>query len=593
MKRTLCWLSLLALPVVPYLVWTGKSDSKPGEVASVTGFTLKDTDGKDVALADFKDKKAVVVLFIGTECPLVNLYMPRLKELHEEFSKQEVQIIAIHSNCQDTSEQVAKHAKDHKLPFPVLRDTDHKVADLFKAERTPEAFVVSKEGAVVYRGRIDDQFGIGYQRPQPTRRDLAEALNEHLAGKAVTTARTQVSGCVIGRAKKEEAAGPITYTKHIVPILQKNCLECHRPGQIGPLSLTTYEKTKGWSDTIREVVKEGRMPPWHADSRYGKFSNDRSLSKEDRATLLAWIDQGCPKGDAKDLPPPKQFMGAEGWSIGKPDMVFTMKEEFKVPAQAPKNGIPYKYFLVSTDFEEDKWVQAAEAKPDNKAVVHHIIVYVVEPGQKLLGVRHEDTLGRGLLVATAPGDIPAVYDPGQAKRIPKGAQLLFQMHYTPNGVEGTDRSSVGLIFAKQPPAQIVRTRSVLNNRFAIPAGADNHKVESKSTFDKDAMLVSFMPHMHLRGKSFEYKVVYPDGNSEIILSVPRYDFGWQTYYRLEKPLKMPAGTRVECTAHFDNSDKNLNNPDPTKIVRWGDQTWEEMMIGWLDYYYVDEKPTSP
>ncbi len=583
MKRIVRLLLLAGLLVVPFVY----AADRPA--ASIPNFTLNDTTGKAVSLADFKERKAIAVVFLGTECPLVNLYAHRLKQLHDEFAPQGVQFLAINSNSQDSPEAVAAHAKQHAFPFPVLKDGEHKVADLFKAERTPEAFVLDGKGVIQYRGRIDDQYGIGYQRPKANRRDLAEALTELLAGKPVSVARTEVEGCFIGRGKPEIATGEITYSKHVAGIIQKNCQECHRPGQIGPFALTSYKHAHAWSQTIAEVVKEGRMPPWHADPCHGKFANDRSMSKQDRDTLLAWIEQGCAKGDEKDLPPPKKFLGSDGWRIGKPDVILTMGEEFKVPATAPKYGVPYQYFWVPTNFEEDKWVQMAEAKPGNKAVVHHIIAFVLEPGQKL-EERGEDRLGHGLLVATAPGDIPAIFEPGQAKKVPKGAYLLFQMHYTPNGVEGVDRSSVGLVFAKAPPKNVVRTRSVANGRFQIPPGDDNHKVESRSVFKKDAMLINFMPHMHLRGKSFEYKLVYPDGKSEIVLSVPRYDFGWQTYYRLEKPILMPAGTRMECTAHFDNSEKNKNNPDPTQTVRWGDQTWQEMMIGWIDYYYVDEKP---
>jgi len=364
--------------------------------------------------------------------------------------------------------------------------------------------------------------------------------------------------------------------------LQNKCQECHRPGQIGPMPLLTYEDASSWSATIREVLEQNRMPPWHADPRFGKFENNRGLAAEDRAALLAWIDQDCPKGDAADVPPPREF--ADGWRIGKPDAVFTMKEEFKVPAKAPARGVPYQYFIIPTNFPEDRWVQAAEAKAGNRSVVHHIIVYVTEAGKR--PENFEDRIGNGFLVGEAPGDMPAVFRPGMAKRIPKGGLLVFQMHYTPNGVEQTDRSSVGMIFAKEPPKLEVRTRAISQNRFAIPPGDANHMVVSTSTFREEALLLSFLPHMHLRGKSFTYKLILPDGKQETLMAVPRYDFNWQSNYRLEKPLVLPKGSRIECTAFFDNSPGNPNNPDPTKEVRWGDQTWQEMMIGFVDYAYT-------
>jgi hypothetical protein len=337
---------------------------------------------------------------------------------------------------------------------------------------------------------------------------------------------------------------------------------------------------------IREVVDQRRMPPWHADPKHGKFSNDRTLSDKDRKTLLGWIDQDCAKGDAKDMPKPRTF--TEGWRIGKPDAVFEIPAPMTIPAKADGNGIKYQYAVVETSYNEDRWIQAAEAKPGNRGVVHHIIVYVLSPGASLRDrdpKNREDGIGRGLLVAYAPGDVPALFHNGVAKKLPKGARLVFQLHYTPNGVESTDRSSVGLIFAKEPPKYEAQTRGVANRMLEIRPGDDKYEVQSATTFARPVEVVSLMPHMHLRGKDFSYRAVYPDGKTETLLVVPRFDFGWQTIYRLEKPLKLPAGSRIECTAHFDNSAKNPNNPDPKQTVRWGDQTWEEMMIGFVDYAY--------
>ncbi len=549
---------------------------------TVAAFSLKDTAGKPWALNELKNHKAVVVVFVGTQCPLNNAYMARLVDLHRAFGDQGVQFVAINANLQDTPQMVAEHARKHKLPFPVLKDGGNRVADLFGARRTPEAFLLDAAGKVRYQGRIDDQYGIGFQRPQPTRRDLAEAIKEVLAGKPVRVPVTPAPGCLIARAAKPKAKATVTYSKHVARIIQKNCQECHRPGQIGPMALLTYEDAAAWSETIREVVDEGRMPPWHADPRHGKFLNDRRLAPADRAALLAWVDQGCPRGDPRDLPAPRRF--DSDWRIGKPDAVLAMKTEFKVPAWAPW-GVSYKYFMVPTNFTDDVWVQAAEARPGNRAVVHHILVYVLKPGERRR--RGEDGIGNGFLAAFAPGDLPAVYPDGFAKKVPKGSSLVFQMHYTPNGTEQTDRSSVGLVFAKKPPRYEVRTRTITQRRFSIPAGAANHKVESRSTFGRDCIVLSLFPHMHLRGKSFEYRVIEPGAKPAVLLSVPRYDFNWQTSYLLEKPLPLPAGTRIECTAHYDNSKDNPNNPDPTRAVGWGDQTWQEMMIGFVDYAYKE------
>jgi peroxiredoxin len=571
-----CCLALLFSPLT-----LAKADTASSGIGKqVAGFTLKDTQGHNISLKDFKDKKAVVVVFIGTECPISNAFLPSLAQLHKEYGPKGVQFLAINSNRHDTPEQVAAHAEKYGIPFAVLKDADNRVADEFGARRTPEAFLLDADGKLRYQGRVDDQYGVGYKRAKPTRRDLAIALNEVLAGKPVSQSTTPVAGCVIARAVKPKTDGAVTYTKQVARIMQQRCQECHRPGQVGPMSLRTYDSTVAWSETIREVVSDRRMPPWHADPRYGKFSNDRSLSAQERDTLLAWIDEGCPKGDDKDLPPPREF--TSGWQIGQPDLILTMEKEFDVPAVMPRGGVPYKYFTVPTNFKEDRWIVRAEAKPGASSVVHHIVVFIVPPGKKF----NPDDPESQVLCGTAPGDMPVILPPGMAKRIPAGSRLIYQMHYTPNGKPQKDRSSVGLIFAPKPPDGEIYTVPVFNASFLIKPGDSNYEVESEFTFSGDAKVVSFMPHMHLRGKDFLIEAIYPDKKKETLLSVPRFDFNWQSAYRFTEPRVMPKGTTIHCVAHFDNSAKNLNNPDPTAVVYWGDQTWEEMMIGWMDFAYV-------
>ncbi len=379
-------ISLAVLGVSPLILSTAKSAAK-ARGKMVGNFALKDTSGRDVSLASFRDKKAIVVIFIGTECPINNQFMPRLAELHKKYSPQGVQFLGINSNRQDTTQRIAEHAKQYAIPFPILKDDANRVADQFGAQRTPEAFVLDAEARILYQGRIDDQFGSLYKRPEPTRRDLAIALDEVLAGKPVTEQSTPVAGCLIsrviqGRVIQAKAEAPITYTKQVARILQNHCQECHRPGSIAPMPLLTFDDASDWAETIREVVQERRMPPWFADPHFGKFSNDRSLPNEDRETLLAWIEQGCPKGDDQDLPPPKEFV--EGWAIGKPDVILTMKDEFEVPATAPKTGIPYKYFEIETNFKEDRWIERAQAKEGARSVVHLAELFVLADKAGLL-----------------------------------------------------------------------------------------------------------------------------------------------------------------------------------------------------------------
>jgi hypothetical protein len=365
---------------------------------------------------------------------------------------------------------------------------------------------------------------------------------------------------------KKAANAKVTFAKDVAPIFYNKCVECHRAGEIAPFSLMSYKESRPWARSIKEKVISKEMPPWHADPNHGTFANDRRLSAQEIETIAAWADGGAVEGNPKDLPPAPKF--AEGWNIGKPDVVFKLPEVFPVPATGV---VEYKYFNVQTNFTEDKWIQAAEVRADKRAVVHHIIVFVMDKGQQKL------------LVGWAPGEQPAVMHDGLAKKVPAGAILRFQVHYTPNGTTVNDQSYVGLIFAKQQPRNEMQTVPVMNMRFAIPAGDPNYQVESSYTFKDDGKVYSLMPHMHLRGKDFMYKVTYPDGKSEVILSVPKYDFGWQTNYILKEPVVAPKGTRIDCLAHFDNSTKNKYNPDATQTVRWGDQTFEEMMIGWMSF----------
>jgi peroxiredoxin len=574
-------LGVLAAVLLMIAVWAqAQPASGPEDDRRVTDFALKDIAGKRVSLSDFKDKKAIALVFLGTQCPINNAFMPRLGELHKVYAGRGVQFLGINSNVQDTAERVAEHARKFEIPFPVLKDDGNRVADQLNVQRTPETLVLDATGVIRYRGRIDDQYGIDYKRAQPTRRDLAEALDEVLAGKRVTVPLTEVPGCYIGRVSPTTESGPVTYAKDVATIVQNRCQECHRPGQIGPMPLLTYDDVRNWSAMIEEVVKQRRMPPWHADPRYGKFSNDRSLTEKERETLLAWLDNGAPKGRDEDLPAPREFV--PGWTIGKPDVIFRMTEEFDVPAESPRNGIPYKYFFIETGFTEDRWVERAEAVAGAAEVVHHIVVFVVPPSGKFFPGNPENPV----LTGTAPGDMPLILPEGTAKKVPAGAKLVLQMHYTPNGKAQKDRSSVGLIFAKQKPKLAVQTEPIADPfSIKIPPGDPNFEVDASWRFREDGYVLSFMPHMHLRGKDFLFEAIYPDGRKETLLSVPRYNFNWQSMYRLKDPLRVPKGTRIRCVAHFDNSAGNPNNPDPTKKVFWGDQTWEEMMIGWMDYAY--------
>ncbi len=370
----------------------------------------------------------------------------------------------------------------------------------------------------------------------------------------------------------------VTFNKDVAPIFYNNCAVCHRAGEIAPMSLLSYKDARPWARSIKEKVISREMPPWHADPAHGKYSNDRSLSEKDIKTIVAWVDQGAAEGNAGDLPTAPRF--SDGWQIGKPDLVLHMPQEFTIPAEGV---VSYQYFAIPTNFREDRWVQAVEIRPGNRAVVHHVIAFVTGPGAfRRRGLANGEGGFEGL-AGTAPGEMPTAYPDGIGKLVKAGSYIVLQMHYTPTGSPQKDRTSVGLIFSRKPVRKAIMGGAAMNRFFAIPPGAESHEVRSAYTFREDAHILHLMPHMHLRGKDFEFRLVYPDGSSKIILSVPRYDFNWQTRYELAAPVAAPAGSRVECVAHFDNSAKNRWNPDPAKTVRWGQQTWEEMMIGFVGF----------
>lgn len=550
----------------------------------IADFTLRDFRGKTHQLSDYSDRPWLVVAFLGTECPLAKLYAPRLEALSGEFGPRGVAFLGIDSNRQDSVTKMAAFARLHQIEFPLLKDPGNVVADVFGALRTPEVFVLDAERRVVYHGRVDDQFsfssGVGYARNEAQNEDLRTALDELLAGRPVSQPQTEVKGCLIGRVKEPRADSEVTYSNQIARIFADRCVNCHRPGEIAPFPLLSYEDAAGWGDMIREVVHEQRMPPWHANPQYGHFLNDARLTAEELRLIDAWVDAGCPEGDPADLPPVPTF--AEGWGIGTPDYVGTMSHPFRVPAQGV---VDYQNFVVDPGFTEDKWITAAEARPGNRSVVHHIIVFVRRPGERG-GFRGE--AGGGFLVATAPGAKPVQYQPGYAKRVPAGSRLVFQMHYTPNGSEQFDQSSVGLVFADpETVTHEVQTSAAANMLFAIPPHDDNYLVRASRSFRRDTLLISLFPHAHLRGKSFRYVAEYPDGSSEILLDVPRYDFNWQNTYELAEPKLLPKGTRLRVAAYYDNSEHNLANPDPNRTVTFGQQTWDEMMIGFFDATLAD------
>ena len=385
-----------------------------------------------------------------------------------------------------------------------------------------------------------------------------------------------------------------TFSKDVAPILQARCQGCHRPGEAAPMPLLSYQDARPWAKAIKEAVVLKKMPPWFADTSVGHFRNDRSLSVDEINTLVSWVDAGAPEGDKKDLPPAREFV--EGWNIGKPDLVLEMPNNFDIPASGT---VEYQYVILPYKFTEDRWVQAAEVRPGARSVVHHVIAYIREPGSKWERDRepgvvflpekndkgNRPSVGGDMLAGFAPGVPPIVIQPGQGRLIKAGSDVVFQLHYTANGTANQDKTRVGIVFCKEPPKERVMSIGAFNTKFTIPAGDSNYRVDAEFELGTEVRMTALLPHMHLRGKDFEYRLVFPTGETQTILRVPRYDFNWQLWYEPKENILLPKGTKVACTAHYDNSANNPNNPDPTKNVKWGDQSWEEMMVGFFDVVF--------
>ncbi|MAT70516.1 MAG: thiol-disulfide isomerase [Planctomycetaceae bacterium] len=559
----------------------GAVDLQPAAAATIDDFTLNDYLGAKRSLSQFADKPVVVVVFLGTECPLAKLYAGRLAELDRQYREAGVQVIGINANQQDSLVEIAGYARKHDVEFPVLKDAGGKVAELFGATRTPEAFVLDAQRRVRYRGRIDDQYGVGSSRNEAKEFFVKDAVDALLAGEEPPLTQTEAVGCFISPPRETVVEGEVTFAEHVAPIINEHCIKCHRAGEIAPFALTNYDDAAAWAETMLETIDDGRMPPWHANPEYGTFHNDARMPAEQRELFRKWVEAGAPSGDLDAAPPLPEFV--EGWRIGEPDVVYTLPEQVEVPAQGT---VPYKHFIVDPGFTEDKWVIAAEARPDNREVVHHLILFYIPPEQNTW--RPRDALFNAI-APFAPGMPPIRTTGEEALRIPAGSKLVFQMHYTPNGTPQVDQSSAGLIFAEPGTVRReVAVEAALNFRLRIPPGDSDYMARTKYTIGRDSLLYSLTPHMHYRGKSFRFTARYPDGKQEILLDIPNYDFNWQNTYLLAEPKRMPQGTVIDMEAHFDNSADNPFNPDPEATVYWGDQTWEEMMIGSLSFAAADQ-----
>ncbi|MFM9167969.1 MAG: redoxin family protein [Verrucomicrobiota bacterium] len=573
-------------PAKKAAVTSGPEKLKPGEVGigrMIDDLVFTTLDGQNLSLSGFKDKKGLVVIMTSATCPVSKRYLPSVAKLSAELKSQGLGLLLVNALGSEKPEDIRAQLSVAGISAPYVHDTDQQLSLALGARTTTEVFLLDPARTLVYRGALDDQYGINYNLDAPKHAYLRDAIAALLRGEKPAVQATAAPGCELDltTSAKNAKTTTVTYHRDVARILQQNCVSCHRDDGIAPFALDDLQEVKDRAKVIRRVVSEGTMPPWFAgtdkQAAQNPWANDCSLSPRDRADLLSWIDsKDRPVGDPAHAPLKRTYPSE--WSIGKPDLVVQLSKAYDIKADG---FMPYAHDVVQTELKEDRWVTAYEILPSERDVVHHVIVRVHSPGSK---VTQADEGREGYWAAYVPGNGSAVYPEGFARKLPAGARVSFQIHYTPSGKAKKERLKMGLVFATKPPTHEVRTAPLANPRLSIPPGAARHVETHTQRVPFDMPVMGFMPHMHTRGAAFRYEVTYPDGKSETLLDIPRYDFNWQLRYEYRQPKLVPQGSVMKITAVFDNSPGNKANPDPTKRVRWGSQTVDEMMIGYVEYY---------
>ncbi len=548
----------------------------------VPEIALTDLAGHDGKLGVLPGNKALVIACFSASCPLSNKFAPELARLEKEFGPQKIAFLLLNPVAGDQVADLQKFAASYGLSSAVIPDAQGALARTLGAMTTTDVFVLDAARTLVYRGAINDQYGLGYSKDAPTKNYLRDALAAVLHGAPPAVAATTAPGCALDlpEAKAVATSSAVTYHRDVARILQSNCVECHHHGGVGPFSLETMPDVIENAAMMRKQLDRGAMPPWFAAPPpvgvHSQWANDRSLSPRDKADLLAWLQSNRPAGDPKDAPLRRVFSGE--WNIGTPDLVVQIPQPIAVKAEGT---MPYQFATAQTTLTEDQWVQGYEIMPTDRSVVHHVIVQVHEKGKP---VRDRIEGADGYWAVYVPGNTSHVYPEGFARKLPAGATVTFQIHYTPNGKATRDQIKMGLIFARTPPRYQMQTVALSDRDLNIPPGDANHVETTQRPVPSDIYVTALMAHMHVRGKSFKYEITYPDGQTETLLDIPRYDFNWQLRYEYATPKVYPRGSVLKVTAVYDNSAGNPANPDPTKMVKWGPQTYEEMMIGFLETY---------
>ena len=560
----------------------------------VDNFRLLDHQGASHELYYYTDAAAIVFMVQGNGCPIVRNSMPDFKALRDAYAGKPVKFFMINANLQDTRESIQKEAEVYGYDIPILMDHTQIIGESLELVRTGEVFVVDpKTWTVAYQGAVDDRVDYETQKPVASKHYLKAAIDDMLAGEPVEVANTNGIGCLINFPEQQAMAkakhAEISYSQDIAPILLDNCVSCHREGGLGPWAMTDYNMVRGFSQMIREVIRTQRMPPWHADPAVGHWKNDRSLTHDEIKTLVHWIDAGAPRGEGEDLLATNdtQYFDWDAQDkMGEPDFVID------IPAmEVPAAGVvDYQYHFVENTIGKDVWVKAAEIMPGDRAVLHHTITTF---GYDITEGEHKGRFKRiGGLRGYAPGLNNDGFPKDTGIMLPADAKIEFQMHYTPVGRATVDESKMGIWVHEEPPKHEMVGMFVANPRIKIPAGARNHMETVEQAIPKDAWLYNLMPHAHFRGKAATFTAVYPDGTEELLLSVPNYDFNWQTTYEFAEPKFLPAGTKIVQANWWDNSAQNKANPDPTIEVTWGEQSWEEMLFGALSMRFLTEEESA-
>jgi peroxiredoxin len=570
--------------------------SEHGIGSRIEDCTFTALDGSVVRLSNYADKKMVVIACVSTSCPVGKRYLPTLAKLEKTYAERGVSFVFLATTKTDSDAELKNAAKENGLIGRIVRDESGASMKALGVLSKTDAFVLDARRTLQYRGAVDDQYGLGFSLGAPRTKYLASAIDATIENRTPQIPATEAPGCVIDLSEVADAnPGAITYHNTISRILDRNCTECHRSGGVAPFPLETIQDVQEHAGMIRKMVEQKLMPPWFAapaeSGKHSPWANDRSLSEKDRTALLGWLASGRPVGDSSDAPLPRPVSNEE-WSIGKPDAIFQIPKPIAVSATGT---MPYQTARVATAFEETKWVSSVEVMPTARDVVHHVLVYADSPGtmprlrqalQRAGGeIRSsDDEESGGFFAIYVPGNNTLVYPDGFAKALPAGATLRFQIHYTPNGREVQEQVRIGMKFAATEPRYSVQNAGISTRRFAIPPGADNHRVDAQLPVPRDAKVLAFLPHMHVRGKAWRYSVKMPNGREEVLLDIPRYDFNWQLLYRYAEPKLIPAGSVIHTSAWYDNSSANPANPDPTKTVKWGPQTTDEMMLGYVEYF---------